>query len=72
VKFSFAGWKLYYFFHPYYVKFKQWTCLNLIFEQSIVSFRDINTIILMYVNLFFIKRIKASIIKFDSMKTITY
>jgi len=21
------------FFHPYHVKFKQWTCLNLIFEH---------------------------------------
>ena len=41
VKYSFAGRKLHYMFHPYHVKFKHWTCLNLIFEQSIVYFRDI-------------------------------
>jgi len=29
-------------FHPYHVNIKQWTCLNLIFEQSIANFRDIN------------------------------
>ena len=29
------------FFHPYHVKFKQWICLNLIFEQSIVNGRDV-------------------------------
>ena len=39
VKFTFAG--PIFFLHPYHVNFKQWTCLNLIFKQSIVNFTDI-------------------------------
>ena len=42
MKFSFASRKLDSFCSPLPCKFKQWTCLNLIFEQFIVNFRDIN------------------------------
>jgi len=35
MKYSFAGRTLQYFF-KHYVQFEKWTCLHLIFEQSIV------------------------------------